>query len=99
MEVQEVTPLTKACLLPKGYLVIVGVGGVSFKNVGCKEHPTILQPHRVWRARGSLVLRQWGVAIQGCGVAAADGPRRGSRRRRRWASLTETATARDIHGD
>jgi len=69
------------------------------KMWGAKNTPTIQHPPRVWKAYGSLVLRQWGAAIQGCGGAAVNGPRRGSRRRWQWASPTETAAARGICGD
>jgi len=49
MEVQEVTPLTKACLLLKDYLVIVGVGGARLNMWGAGSTPTNHEPSRVRR--------------------------------------------------
>jgi len=63
-------------LIFRGQLGNCGNEWVSASKMwGAKNTPTIQHPPRIWKARGSLVLRQWGAAIQGCGVAAVDGPR------------------------
>jgi len=39
---------------------------------GAKSTPTIQHPPRVWKARGSLVLKQWSAAIQVAVPATVD---------------------------
>jgi len=90
MEVQEITPLTKACLLPKGYLVIVGVGGARLNMWGVGSIPTDHEPSRVRRYAQDAVnaVAAMAALLQGNRVRpmAAAGP----------TTVAGSTTAKDV---